>query len=94
MRDKDDVKMYDDLFSKRYTLRPTPEGLMYENVPERARVGLYHLVERFFGGQYQRSYLELQKAICVALRIPRERRLTDYGASIDIEKLTGLPTMK
>ena len=79
--------IYSDLFSKRYGLRPTPEGLMYEGVPERARVGLYHLVERFFGGQYKKSHPELYQEICVALRIPRERGLTDYGASIAIEKL-------
>ena len=77
--------MYEDLFSKRFGLRPTPEGLMYEDVPESARVGLYHLVERFFGGQYQKSYLELYQEICVALRITRERGLSDYSASIVIE---------
>jgi len=79
--------MYGDLFSKRYGLRPTSEGLMYEIVPELARVGLYHLVERFFGGEHQKSYLHLYWEICVALRIPRERGLTDYSASIVIERL-------
>jgi len=79
--------MYSELFSKRYGLRPTPEGLMYEDVPVRARVGLYHLVERFFGGEHQKSYLHLYQEICVALRIPRERGLADYGASIVIERL-------
>lgn len=80
--------MYDDLFSKRYGLRPTSEGLMYEDVPERARVGLYHLVERFFGGEHQKSYLHLYKEICVALRIPRNRNIDfDYQASWAMEKL-------
>ena len=60
---------------------------MYEEVPERARVGLYHLVERFFGGEHQKSYLHLYQEICVALRIPRERGLQNYGASILIERL-------
>jgi len=78
---------YSELFSKRYNLRPTPGGLMYEDVPERARVGLYHLVERFFGGEHQKSCLELYQEICVALRIPRERGLGAYTVSIVIEKL-------
>jgi hypothetical protein len=78
---------YSELFSKRYNLRPTPEGLMYEGVPERARVGLYHLVERFFGDEYQKSYLDVYTEICVALRIPCERGLNNYGASIITERL-------
>lgn len=78
---------YSELFSKRYGLRPTSEGLMHGDVPERARVGLYHIVEQFFGGEHQESYLHLYQEICVALRIPRERGLMDYGASIVIEKL-------
>ncbi len=60
---------------------------MYEDVPERARVGLYHLVERFFGEGYQKTYGDLHQEICVALRIPRERVLNDYYTSIVIEKL-------
>jgi hypothetical protein len=79
--------MYSELFSKRYNLRPTPEGLMYGDVPERARVGLYHLVEQFFGEEHQGSYLALYGEICVALRIPRERGLANYGASLVIERL-------
>jgi len=82
--------MYEDLFSKRYKLRPTPEGLIYEDVPERARVGLYHLVERFFGGELQNSYETLYREICIALRISRDRsadRIRDYHVSILIEKL-------
>jgi len=78
---------YSDLFSKRYGLRPTPEGLMYEDVPERARVGSYHLVERFFGGEHQISHLHLYQEICVALRIPRERGLNAHSASVVIERL-------
>ncbi len=75
--------MFHDLFSKRYSLRSTPEGLMYEDVPERARVGLYHIVELFF-----KRYLALDKALCVALRIPFARKATgDYTASVAIEDL-------
>jgi hypothetical protein len=79
--------VYSELFSKRYNLRPTPEGLMYEDVPERARVGLYHIVEQFFYEEHRNAYLDLYNRICVALRIPRERMLDDYHASLAIEKL-------
>jgi hypothetical protein len=82
---------YPDLFSKQYNLRPTTEGLMYEEVPERARVGLYHIVEQFFGGKYQKTYLGLYHEICIALRIKRDRladmQSSDYQVSSFIEKL-------
>ena len=81
--------MFEELFSKRYGLRPTPEGLMYEDVLERARVGLYHIVEQFFYQEHRNAYLDLYNGICVALRIRRERNLGDYHASLAIEKLIG-----
>jgi len=80
--------MFPDLFSKRYGLRPTPEGLMYEDVSEQARVGLYHVVRQFF-----KKYYDLYKALCIALRIPLDRGIAkshlswDYLASEAIEKL-------
>lgn len=58
--------MFRDLFSKRYGLRATPEGLMYEDVPEPARVGLFHIVKKRFYASCEGSY----KALGVALRIP------------------------
>jgi hypothetical protein len=82
--------MYPDLFSKRYGLRPTPEGLMYEDVPERARVGLYHIVEQFFKDEGYSAilYSTLYRNICVALRIPRDRNVHyEYQASRAIERL-------
>lgn len=80
--------MYPDLFSKRYRLRPTPEGLIYEEVPERARVGLYHVVEKFFEQEHRAAYLALYKEVCVALRIPRDRMVgNDYDASRAMERL-------
>ncbi len=76
--------MFPDLFSKRYGLRPTPEGLMYEDVPERARVGLFHIVRQFFDDEY----LDLYNVLCVALRIPlNTRRANVYLASGAIEEL-------
>jgi len=38
---------YSELFSKRYNLRPTPQGLIQEDVPESARIGLLYLLEQF-----------------------------------------------
>ena len=82
--------MFTDLFSKRYGLRPTPEGLMYEDVSESARVGLYHIVEQFFESELRDLYLylDLYKKLCVALRIPRDRRVwQNSSASKVIEDL-------
>ena len=77
--------MFPDLFSKRYGLRPTPEGLMYEDVPVRARVGLYHIVRQFFN-EYKDS--GLYDAICIALRIPANRETMAVVFSFPyIEKL-------
>jgi hypothetical protein len=86
--------MYSQLFSKRYGLRPTPEGLMYEDVPERARVGLYHIIEQYFDEwdkQSHQAYLELYRRICVALRIPRSKSVSYfYEASLAIENLVNV----
>ena len=83
--------MFEELFSKRHSLRPTPEGLMYEDVPERARVGLYHAVEQFFDELDKQAHLaslELYKNTCVALRIPRNRRVINYfDAPPETEKI-------
>jgi hypothetical protein len=82
---------YSELFSKRFNLRPTPEGLMYEDVPERARIGLYHIAEKFFGGENQKGYRALYYEICVALRIRQDRLVDlqafDYQASSFVERL-------
>jgi hypothetical protein len=78
--------MFAELFSNRYGLRPTPEGLMYEDVPERARVGLYHIVRQFFGKEYGNLYT----ALCIALRNPVDHQVELTGphfASLAIEKL-------
>ena len=78
--------MFPDLFSKRYGLRPTPEGLMYEDIPEPARVGLYHLVTQSF----DKKYLALYDVICRALRIPVKLKTTlrsDSTGSSEIEDL-------
>jgi len=83
--------MYSELFSKRYGLRPTSEGLMYEDVPMTARIGLYHLIEMHFeqwNNKTLTAYLELYGRICVAMRIPRDRKVYSSSlASYAIEKL-------
>ena len=78
--------MFPDLFSKRYGLTPTSEGLMYEDVPERAKIGLYHILRQFF----EDKYLALYRVLCVALRIPVDHETElkgDFFASLTIEKL-------
>ena len=76
--------MSSDLFSERYGLRPTPQGLVYEDVPDRARVGLFHIVRQFL----EDEYLELYDVLCVALRVPlNTHRANVYLASGAIEEL-------
>jgi hypothetical protein len=61
---------------------------MYEDVPERARVGLSHVVKQFFEKGY--SYLGLYKVLCIALRIPVKLKTTlisDSSGSSEIEDL-------
>jgi hypothetical protein len=48
--------MYSELFSKIYGLRPTSEGLIYEDVPMTARIGLYHLIEMHFNQWDEKTY--------------------------------------
>lgn len=83
--------MYSDLFSKRYGLRPTPAGLLYEEVPDSARVGLYHVLEHFFYDQRNQQWSKCSKLyynICIALRIPRKRNISEgYEASMVLEHL-------
>lgn len=62
-----------ELFSKRYKLRPTPEGLIEQNVPHSARVGLTYILDDL----YDRNYTtpdEIYKNMCIALRVPRTTR--------------------
>ncbi len=66
---------YSDLFSKRYNLRPTPEGLIEETVPNSTRIGLAYILDELYEKRYM-GPTELYKSICIALRIPRKDR--DY----------------
>ncbi|MBA7664993.1 hypothetical protein ES703_73059 [subsurface metagenome] len=60
---------------------------MYEEVPERARVGLYHIVEKFFGRELQKDYRHIYREFIVALRIPRDRSMGAYQFTGEIERI-------
>ncbi len=71
--------MFNELFSKRYNLRPTPEGLVQEDVPESARIGLFYILEDYLGYVEQ---IVLYSNICMAFRIPyhvRNSIISAYG---------------
>ncbi|MFH1639482.1 MAG: hypothetical protein ABIB93_04115 [Chloroflexota bacterium] len=57
--------MFPELFSKRYQLKPTSEGLMHDNVPKSARIGLCYILDIF----QNIDKISLYKNICFALRI-------------------------
>jgi hypothetical protein len=84
--------MYSELFSKRLNLRPTPEGLVYENVPETARIGLYQLFEKYFGKEVTitKRPLAIYQEICIGLRIAHKRYQYDYYASVEIENIINI----
>ncbi len=67
--------MNPELFSQRYGLRPTPEGLMYEKVPEQARLGFYYIVEQSFKDKDEEALVDLYKHLCVELRVPYDRNI-------------------
>lgn len=67
---------FSDLFSKRYGLRPTTEGLIEETVPNSARIGLAYILDELYENRHMEP-TEVYKSICIALRIPRKNR--DYA---------------
>ncbi|MFA5317046.1 MAG: hypothetical protein WC369_06470, partial [Dehalococcoidales bacterium] len=70
--------MFEELFSKRYSLRPTPQGLIYDDIPDSARIGLFYILEEFL--KYVNP-VDLYSDICIALRVPvlvRNRDITSY----------------
>jgi hypothetical protein len=64
---------------------------MCEDVSKQARVGLYHIVAQFFDELDKKdseASLKLYQNICIALRIPRDRRVIYfYQASKETENL-------
>jgi hypothetical protein len=63
--------MFIDLFSKRFNLKPTPEGLIDSAVPDSARIGLSYVFEKFADAIYMP---DLYTQICMMLRIPTGKR--------------------
>lgn len=84
---------YSELFSRKFGLRPTPQGLIYDKVPESARVGVFNVVFSLLGtprqdwGYYRGLYLE----ICRILRKMLNWTLTyefEYPKAIETIILT------
>jgi hypothetical protein len=68
-------------FSLRYGLRPRPTGLLYDSVPETARVGLTHIVDEC--EPFLRN-TALYKEVTWALHARREPSACDYpGVALD-----------
>ena len=64
--------MLDGYFSNRYRLRPQSTGLIYEQVPESARTGLYQILDDYF----QNGTLSMDQLYCNvshALHIEQEK---------------------
>jgi len=61
---------YSELFSRKFGLRPTPQGLIYDSIPETARIGLFHIIFESLGGiDDEPKYQSLYLAICKTIRI-------------------------
>ena len=61
--------MHERLFSKINKLRPTPAGLVVDNVPDTARIGLANLLHRYFNpGVVEPRYTTLYEELCLLLR--------------------------
>ena len=80
--------MFPSLFSRRYGLIPTPEGLIFDNVPETARVGLCHIVDYLLRNNRHIGYRDLYRACYAALRVPRERHVvSEYESELAVHKV-------
>jgi hypothetical protein len=62
---------YDELLSRKYSLRLTPQGLIYEKVPETARIGLFQIIFSILDNPYlnYQHYQYLHKDFCKMLKI-------------------------
>lgn len=63
-------------FSLRYGLRPRPAGLLYDSVPEAARIGFWHLVQDC---EYSLPWRWLYEEITRALRLERRSAVWEHG---------------
>lgn len=64
-------EIYEDLFSQRYHLRPSPDGLIDTNLSKSARTGICYVLEDYLENS---SMVPLVNIICVSLRIPISQR--------------------
>lgn len=62
---------YNQLFTRMYKTRPTPEGLIFDDIPEKTRIGIFHIIFSIFGNPYRgySYYQHLYQEICGVLRI-------------------------
>ena len=74
----------DELFSRRFRVRPTPEGLIFDSVPNETRIGLYYLIEEFFN---ELGAGTLYTAICSGLRVERNPQYGLLNALYCIKEL-------
>jgi hypothetical protein len=78
-------------FSLRYGLRPRPAGLLYDSVPNTARVGLLHIVQDYGAGDYEPDVdvIDLYREATRALRVKRDSGACDWegGAWTELERI-------
>lgn len=75
-------------FSLRYGLRPRPAGLLYDRVPEAARVGFLHLLDDCgWALPWRALYWEITRALRLERQV-RARQETDLARE-EIERMIG-----
>ena len=62
---------YSELFSRKFGLRPTSQGLIYDQVPETTRIGLFYIIFGLLRSPYlpYSYYQHLYQEICRILKI-------------------------
>ncbi len=81
---------YSELFSRKFGLKQTPEGLLYDNVPETTRVSIFQIIFSELNAPVEGNhrYESLYRAICRFLRIRWDWNLHhEYQYAQAIEKL-------
>ena len=82
--------MTSDYFSRKYKLRPTPDGLIYQDVPKSARIGLFHIITEYEEIEMgiQGMFFVIYREVCKVLRKPWNWHVTeDYLAAQELESL-------
>jgi len=78
--------MTEDLFSKKYNLRPTFDGLILDEIPNTTRIGVTNIIQRYFSYHNYPRYFDLYQRICLLLRQEVDIRLDGnaIGAFVNI----------